>query len=68
MAENAGIKLGIVLQHRFRPISVALAGLIREGRLGAIVSASARLHNWRPQSYYDQPAAAPRRATAAACC
>ncbi len=26
-----------------------------EGRLGAIVSASARLSNWRPQSYYDQP-------------
>lgn len=54
-AENAGVKLGIVLQHRFRPVSVALAGIIREGRLGAVVSASARLHNWRPQSYYDQP-------------
>ena len=54
VAEKAGIKLGIVLQHRFRPISFALAGLIREGRLGTIVSASARLHNWRPQSYYDQ--------------
>ena len=55
VAEKAGIKLGIVLQHRFRPISVALSGLMREGRLGDIVSASARLYNWRPQSYYDQP-------------
>jgi UDP-N-acetyl-2-amino-2-deoxyglucuronate dehydrogenase len=55
VAEEAGIKLGIVLQHRFRPISVALSGMIREGRLGDIVSASARLYNWRPQSYYDQP-------------
>lgn len=55
VAEGAGIKLGIVLQHRFRPVSVALAGLIRDGELGDIVSASARLHNWRPQSYYDQP-------------
>lgn len=55
VAEKAGIKLGIVLQHRFRPISAALAGLIRAGRLGDIVSASARLYNWRPQSYYDQP-------------
>lgn len=55
VAEMAGIKLGVVLQHRFRPISVALSGLIREGRLGEIVSASARLYNWRPQSYYDQP-------------
>jgi len=55
VVEKAGAKLGIVLQHRFRPISSALAGLIREARLGEIVSASARLYNWRPQSYYDQP-------------
>ncbi|TCN32996.1 Gfo/Idh/MocA family protein [Sinorhizobium americanum] len=55
LAEQAGIKLGIVLQHRFRPVSEALAELIKEERLGEIVSASARLHNWRPQSYYDQP-------------
>lgn len=54
-AEDAGIRLGVVLQHRFRPISVALSRLVRDGRLGDIVSASARLHNWRPQSYYDQP-------------
>jgi predicted dehydrogenase len=53
--ESAGIKLGVVLQHRFRPISVALAEIMREGALGTMVSASARLHNWRPQSYYDQP-------------
>jgi UDP-N-acetyl-2-amino-2-deoxyglucuronate dehydrogenase len=55
VAESAGVRLGLVLQHRFRPISVALAGLLEEGRLGEIVSASARLHNWRSQSYYDQP-------------
>jgi UDP-N-acetyl-2-amino-2-deoxyglucuronate dehydrogenase len=54
-AELAGVKLGIVLQHRFRPVSRALAGIMNEGRLGAMVSASARLSNWRPQSYYDQP-------------
>jgi UDP-N-acetyl-2-amino-2-deoxyglucuronate dehydrogenase len=54
-AEAAGIKLGVVLQHRFRPVSMALAALIDQGRLGDIVSASARLYNWRPQSYYDQP-------------
>jgi UDP-N-acetyl-2-amino-2-deoxyglucuronate dehydrogenase len=54
-AEAAGITLGVVLQHRFRPVSVALRALIADGRLGEIVSASARLSNWRPQSYYDQP-------------
>jgi predicted dehydrogenase len=54
-AERAGIKLGVVLQNRFRPVSVALRKLIDEGRLGTVVSASARLMNWRPQGYYDQP-------------
>lgn len=54
-AEGAGITLAVVLQHRFRPVSIALAGLVAEGRLGRIVGASARLSNWRPQSYYDQP-------------
>ena len=32
-AEQAGVKLGIVLQHRFRPVAVALAGLIAQDRL-----------------------------------
>jgi predicted dehydrogenase len=55
IAEQAGIKLGVVLQHRFRPVSLALSDLIAQGRLGDLVSASAKLANWRPQSYYDQP-------------
>jgi predicted dehydrogenase len=55
VTKKSGKKLGVVLQHRFRPVSAALASVIREGRLGDIVSASARLYNWRPQSYYDQP-------------
>jgi UDP-N-acetyl-2-amino-2-deoxyglucuronate dehydrogenase len=54
-AEAAAVKLGVVLQHRFKPASVKLAALLTEGRLGKIVSASARTGNWRPQSYYDQP-------------
>ncbi|MDI7862011.1 Gfo/Idh/MocA family oxidoreductase [Rhizobiaceae bacterium n13] len=54
-AETAGIALGVVLQHRFRPVSVALRDIIAQGRLGALVGASAKLSNWRPQSYYDQP-------------
>lgn len=54
-AERAGVKLGVVLQHRFRPVSVTLKELIDSGRLGDLVGASAFLRNWRPQSYYDQP-------------
>jgi UDP-N-acetyl-2-amino-2-deoxyglucuronate dehydrogenase len=55
VAEAAKVKLGIVLQHRFRPVALALAETMQQGRLGALVSASARTYNWRPQNYYDQP-------------
>ena len=54
-AEEARVTLGVVLQHRFRLASLALSSMLAEGRLGEIVSASARVQNWRPQSYYDQP-------------
>ena len=54
-AEKADVKLAIVLQNRFRPTCEKLSTLIAEQRLGAIVSASARINNWRPQCYYDQP-------------
>jgi UDP-N-acetyl-2-amino-2-deoxyglucuronate dehydrogenase len=54
-AEGAGVVIGVVLQHRFKSASAALAKLLAEGRLGDIVGASARTYNWRPQSYYDQP-------------
>jgi UDP-N-acetyl-2-amino-2-deoxyglucuronate dehydrogenase len=54
-AEKANVKLAVVLQNRFRPTGERLSALIAEGRLGTIVSASARVNNWRPQSYYDQP-------------
>jgi predicted dehydrogenase len=47
------LKLGIVLQHRFRPAAEKLREVLPE--LGRIVSASAMIPNWRPQSYYDQP-------------
>ena len=54
-AERAGITLGIVLQHRFRPNSLKLEALIRSFALGEIAAASASIRWWRPQSYYDEP-------------
>jgi len=51
----AKVKLGICLQHRFRPAAENLSEIMRAGRLGQLVSASAMIPNWRPQSYYDQP-------------
>jgi predicted dehydrogenase len=52
-AAAARVKLGIVLQHRFRPAAERLREVLPG--LGRIVSASAMIPNWRPQSYYDQP-------------
>ncbi len=53
--EKAGRKLAIMFQMRFRPMSLKLAGLIREGALGELVSASARVRWWRTAEYYAQP-------------
>ncbi len=52
---KAGVTLGLVLQHRFRPAAEALAGRIASGEMGALVGCSAHMRLWRPQSYYDQP-------------
>lgn len=52
---KAGVKLAICLQHRFRPAAEKLHEIVRAGKLGKLVSASAAVPNWRPQSYYDQP-------------
>jgi UDP-N-acetyl-2-amino-2-deoxyglucuronate dehydrogenase len=51
--KSANVKLGVVLQHRFRPAVEKLRELLPS--LGDLVSASAMIGNWRPQSYYDQP-------------
>ena len=53
--ERAGVTLGVVVQHRFRPGARALAAAIAEQRLGSIVAASVAVPWWRPQSYYDEP-------------
>lgn len=52
---EAGVKLGIVLQHRFRPAGLKLRQILRDGELGAIVGCSTVIRLWRPQSYYDEP-------------
>jgi predicted dehydrogenase len=54
-AKAAGVTLGVVLQHRFRPAGERLRQIIDSGSLGAIVNCSTSIRLWRPQSYYDQP-------------
>ncbi len=53
--DKAGVTLGVMLQHRFRPAAQKLAAMLRAGDLGAIVGCSTSIRVWRPQSYYDQP-------------
>jgi UDP-N-acetyl-2-amino-2-deoxyglucuronate dehydrogenase len=52
-AEQAGVTLGVVLQHRFRPAGMKLREMLRAGELGEIVNCSTTIRLWRPQSYYD---------------
>jgi UDP-N-acetyl-2-amino-2-deoxyglucuronate dehydrogenase len=52
-AEQAGVTLGVMLQHRFRPAGMRLRELLRAGELGRIVGCSTTIRLWRPQSYYD---------------
>ena len=53
--EAAGVTLGVVLQHRFRPAGERLAEILRDGALGRLVGCSTTIDLWRPQSYYDEP-------------
>ncbi|HTV74979.1 MAG TPA: Gfo/Idh/MocA family oxidoreductase [Candidatus Acidoferrales bacterium] len=48
-------RLGVVLQHRFRPGSMRLHDLVRAGALGKIQAASMSVPWWRAQGYYDEP-------------
>ncbi len=48
-------RLGICLQHRFRPGSQRLHQVLRDGGLGEVQAATMMVPWWRPQSYYDEP-------------
>jgi predicted dehydrogenase len=54
LADQSGCRLGVVLQHRFRPAAQALAELMAQSALGPIQTASVQVPWWRPQSYYEQ--------------
>jgi predicted dehydrogenase len=54
-AREAGVTLGIVLQHRTRDNARRLAALVASGSLGELVTAAASIRWWRSQDYYDEP-------------
>ena len=51
--EAAGVPLGIVLQHRARPVVADLRKVLPS--LGDLLAAEIHVPWWRPQSYYDAP-------------
>ncbi|MGR3367000.1 MAG: Gfo/Idh/MocA family protein [Sagittula sp.] len=51
--EAAGVPLGIMLQHRARPVVADLRAVI--GDLGPLRMAEVNVPWWRPQAYYDEP-------------
>lgn len=55
VADAASVTLAVVLQRRHRKSLIEAQRLLAGGALDDIVSASARVANWRPQTYYDQP-------------
>jgi predicted dehydrogenase len=55
MCSEAGVKLGVTFQHRFREASTALKRLVDEGALGTLVAGQVVVPWWRDQSYYDVP-------------
>ena len=55
VAEASSVTLAVVLQRRHRASLIEAQRLLASGALGEIVSASARVANWRPQAYYDEP-------------
>jgi predicted dehydrogenase len=54
-AERAGVALGVVFQHRFRPGALRLKRAIADGELGTLLSCSATIRWWRDAGYFAQP-------------
>ena len=51
--EEAGIHLGLVLQHRFKPAARTLARMLASGTLGTPYLCRIIVPWWRDQAYYD---------------
>lgn len=51
--ERSGVPLGVMLQHRARPVAQDLAA--RMPSLGPLVAVEVNVPWWRPQAYYDEP-------------
>jgi UDP-N-acetyl-2-amino-2-deoxyglucuronate dehydrogenase len=55
LAQQAGILLGVVSQHRFDDSTIFLKRAIHDGRLGRILQADAYVKWYRSAQYYSRP-------------
>ena len=55
VARDAGVTLGVVFQHRFRPAALRLKQAVAGGELGRLLSCSASIRWWRDAAYFAQP-------------
>ena len=55
ICRDAGVRLGVVSQHRFDESTMFLKKAIGEGRLGRVLQVDGYVKWHRPQSYYDPP-------------
>jgi predicted dehydrogenase len=53
--EAAGVRLGVVLQQRFRPGAMHLREVLRDGGLGELLSVSCAIRWWRSAEYFAVP-------------
>lgn len=54
VAEGAGLRCAICLQHRFRPGALRLKAALDAGALGRLLSASASIRWWRDAAYFAE--------------
>jgi len=54
VCSSCGVTLAVMLQHRLHESALSLRTLLKTGELGELVSATASIRWWRPQSYYDE--------------
>lgn len=55
ICEEAGVKLGITFQHRFREGALKAKELLESGALGAMATAYLVVPWWRGNDYYSEP-------------
>ncbi len=55
ICRKAGVRLGVVFQHRMRAASLKAAELVAGGTLGSLGLVEIAVPWWRDQSYYDAP-------------